>query len=65
MSQNLIEQVESAATLDDISNLKKLKGGENYYRIRIGGYRCGLIVENDTVTFVRFLHRRDVYHYFP
>jgi mRNA interferase RelE/StbE len=62
---NLIEQVENAATLDDIPNLKKLKGGGNYYRIRIGSYRCGLTVENDTVTFVRFLHRRDVYRYFP
>ncbi|MBP1468695.1 type II toxin-antitoxin system RelE/ParE family toxin [Candidatus Chloroploca sp. M-50] len=36
-----------------------------YYRIRIGDYRLGLFVEDDTITVVRFLHRRDIYRYFP
>lgn len=62
---NLIEQVENAATLDTIPNVKKLRSEGNYYRIRLGSYRCGITIENDTVTFVRFLHRRDVYRYFP
>ena len=61
----LIEQVESAATLDAMPNLKKLRSEGNYYRIRLGNYRCGITVDNNTVTFVRFLHRRDVYRYFP
>ena len=63
--KNLIEQVEQAPTLDSISGLKKLSGEERYFRIRIGDYRCGITVDDDTVTFVRFLHRRDVYRYFP
>lgn len=41
-------------------------GGEDrYYRIRMGDYRLGIIVEGEVVTFVRFLHRRDIYGYFP
>lgn len=58
-----IAQVEQVATLKDIKNLKKLKGGDQYYRIRIGDYRLGLILQDDTVVFVRCLHRRDVYRY--
>lgn len=60
-----IEWVEKAQSLQEIEDVKKLRGGEGYYRIRIGDYRLGLLLEGDTVIFVRFLHRRDVYRYFP
>ena len=60
-----IIQVEKAQTSQEITNLKKLKGGSNYYRIRIGEYRIGLIIESDTVTFVRCLNRKEIYRYFP
>lgn len=53
--RNAITQVEQAATLKNIKNLKKLKGGDQYYRIRIGDYRLGLILQDDTVVFVRCL----------
>ena len=61
----VIELVEKARGLQEIENMKKLRGGDYYYRIRVGDYRLGLIVERDTVIFVRCLHRRDVYRYFP
>lgn len=48
-----------------MTNLKKLKGGGNYYRIRVGEYRIGIIVEGDAITFVRCLHRKEIYRYFP
>ena len=60
-----IERVEKAQSLQDIANLKKLKGGNNCYRIRLGEYRIGLTIENDTVTFVRCLNRKEIYRYFP
>ena len=63
--RNLIEQVEEADTLSELSQVQKLKGSANYYRIRLGDYRIGLSVRGDTVTFVRFLHRSDIYKYFP
>ncbi len=63
--KEIIEQVETAATPSDIANLKKLRGSERYYRIRTGDYRIGLVLEGDTVVFVRFLHRKDIYRYFP
>jgi mRNA interferase RelE/StbE len=60
-----IAQVEQVTTLKDIGNLKKLKGGDTYYRIRMGDYRIGLALEESTVVFIRCLHRRDIYRYFP
>ncbi|HWN97702.1 MAG TPA: type II toxin-antitoxin system RelE/ParE family toxin [Blastocatellia bacterium] len=34
-----IEQTEQAQNLQDITNIKKLKGASTYYRIRVGEYR--------------------------
>jgi len=61
----LIVDVESAQALSELSNLKKLRGGGVYYRLRVGDYRLGMTVEDDVVVFVRVLHRREVYRYFP
>ena len=60
-----IERVEEAKTLQEIGKLKRLRGGELYYRITVGDYRLGLMLEGDTVILVRFLHRKDIYRYFP
>jgi mRNA interferase RelE/StbE len=63
--KEVIEEVEQAVDLSEISNLKKLKGESDYYRIRFGNFRIGVKVENDLVIFIRALHRRDIYRYFP
>lgn len=63
--RDAIELTERARSFQEIENIKKLRGGDRYYRIRVGDYRLGLLVEGDTITFVRCLHRRDVYRYFP
>ena len=61
-----IEEVEQAATLQEVGRLKRLVGsGGNYYRIRIGDYRLGLVVENNVATFVRCLNRKEIYRFFP
>lgn len=61
----LIENVEKAASLTDVPGVKKLRGGGPFYRIRVGDYRVGLSLEEDVIAFVRVLHRREVYRYFP
>jgi len=63
--KELIESVEAADSLDGISSLKKLRGGGNFYRLRIGDYRIGLAVEGDAIVFVRFINRKDIYRFFP
>jgi mRNA interferase RelE/StbE len=61
----LIQDAEKAASLAGVPGAKKLRGGGPFYRIRVGDYRVGLALEDDVVAFVRVLHRREVYRYFP
>lgn len=61
----VIAELETAQQLDEVTNVKKVSGGENFYRIRVGDYRLGIVLESDTVELVRCLHRRDIYRYFP
>ena len=63
--QQAIEDVEAADNLSAVGNLKKLSGSANLYRIRIGDHRVGIVVDGDTVEFVRCLARRDLYRFFP
>jgi mRNA interferase RelE/StbE len=63
--QKMIEQVEAARTFREIPNLKRLDAKGKCFRIRLGDYRVGFVFEQSTVTFVRCLHRREIYRYFP
>jgi mRNA interferase RelE/StbE len=62
---DVIEKVREADNLISIKNIKKLKGSNKFYRIRIGDFRIGIIIDNDIVEFIRILHRKDIYKYFP
>jgi mRNA interferase RelE/StbE len=61
----VILSIKDAKTLADISNIKKLTGFSNAYRVRVGDYRIGIFVEGDTVQFARIAHRKDIYKIFP
>ncbi|NML64548.1 hypothetical protein HHL22_04955 [Hymenobacter sp. RP-2-7] len=61
----VIIAVEQATSLAAIANLKKLKGYKTAYRIRVGDFRIGLVVENGNVEFVRIANRKDIYKLFP
>ena len=63
--RDAIHQVEAAAELSGVTNLKKLQGFDSYYRIRIGDYRIGIELSEGKVIFVRLLARKDIYRYFP
>lgn len=61
----LIEQIEACKELHDLAHVKAIEGGRGYYRIRVGDYRLGLVLEGDTVVLIRFLHRKEIYRFFP
>ncbi len=63
--QEIINNLKLLENFNDIANCKKMKGSENYYRIRIGNYRIGFKLENSSIVLLRFLHRKDIYRYFP
>lgn len=61
----VISEVQKADSISQIKNLKKLKGSTENYRIKIGDYRLGIIISGSSFEFIRFLHRKDIYKYFP
>lgn len=63
--EKIILKVESAETLSQIPNVKKLSGYKSAYRIRLGDYRIGVFVEENVVIFARIVHRKEIYNVFP
>ncbi|MHB8337848.1 MAG: type II toxin-antitoxin system RelE family toxin [Ignavibacteriaceae bacterium] len=64
--QNVIAIIENAQSLAEIPNVKKIKGYSSYYRIRVGDYRLGFEeISGQGINLIRFLHRKEVYRYFP
>lgn len=66
--QILISSLQITKTLEEIKfgfDCKKMQWYDSYYRIRIGEYRLGFSVEKDQIKLIRFLHRKDIYKFFP
>ncbi len=63
--QSVVESTEQAESATDINGLKQLKAEGEYYRIRTGDYRIGIIIKDGVVTFLRALHRSKIYRFFP
>jgi len=61
----MLEKAALVENMSGFSNLKKLRGYKRNYRIRMGDYRVGLIIDDDLVIFAAFDHRSDIYKYFP
>jgi len=61
----VIDSFEKADSLFEIQNLKKIRGGDNFYRVRVGDFRIGISYSDNTVFFIRFINRKDIYKYFP
>ena len=61
-----IQDIENSPSLENISNIKKLIGFQNFYRIRIWDYRLGFEVrENGDILILVIRHRKDIYNIFP
>jgi mRNA interferase RelE/StbE len=67
MVADAIEAVEAATSISNIPELKKLKGTRKgiFYRIKADGYRIGITIESNLVTFVICRKRPVIYRYFP
>ncbi len=63
--ESQLEEIKKAHDKRELKQLKKMEGFKNAYRIRIRDYRIGIFIEEEKVIFVRILHRKDIYNYFP
>ena len=61
----VFEIIPNESPYEILQRVSKLKGRNNYFKIRVGDYRIGLYIENDFLEFKRALHRKEIYRYFP
>jgi len=63
--EQVIKKMQLADDISAIPGLKKMSGAINAYRVRIGDYRLGFTVTDNTIMLVIFAHRKEIYRYFP
>ena len=61
----MVDKLTQVEKISELTSCKKLSGFKNAYRIRMGEYRIGFIIENGTVELIRVLGRKEIYKYFP
>ncbi|CAM3267486.1 type II toxin-antitoxin system RelE family toxin [Elizabethkingia anophelis] len=63
--KEFIIELENAETIDEIHNVKKLKGYSTAFRWRTGDYRLGFYKDENIIELARFVKRNDIYKVFP
>jgi len=63
--KTLINTIKKSNSTFDIPHIKKLKGHDSFYRIKMGNYRIGFEIVNEELILTRILHRKTIYRYFP
>lgn len=61
----VIVEFEYSESIQNVSNIKKMKGYQDGYRIRIGKYRLGFYFDGEVIELSRFAKREDIYKLFP
>ncbi len=61
----IIVLLENSESIQNISDIKKMKGHSEAYRIRIGKYRLGFYFDGEVIELARFAKREDLYKLFP
>ncbi len=60
-----LDEIPCLNNVNEIKHLKKIKGYDNFFRIKIGDYRIGIEYRDHAIVFMRVLHRKEIYRYFP
>ncbi len=60
-----IHRIKEANGIEDLKQVRKMKGHATAYRMRIGEFRLGFYLEDDIVELARFVKRNDIYKVFP
>ena len=65
IAEFVFEEAPRFHSINDSVKIERMIGYPSYYKIRFGVYRVGLKKENESLIFIRVLHRKEIYRYFP
>lgn len=60
-----LNQLEKASNLNELSNLKKMKWFDNFFRLRVWDYRIWFEFDWKKIILLRLRNRKDIYNIFP
>jgi mRNA interferase RelE/StbE len=67
--KNVLDRLKKATDLEssglDFTRIAGQKGGQNYFRIRVGSYRIGFEYVRPDVVVITVAARGDIYKHFP
>jgi len=63
--EEVIKEVKQAQKLSEVSNVKKLKGEANHYRIRVGNHRIGIKFDGSIISLLEFCIGKKFIDTFP
>lgn len=61
----VFETLPSSFSLETLGSAEKMSGFDNYYKIRFGEFRIGLVKTSKTIELLRVLNRKEIYKFFP
>lgn len=62
----VFKDIPETRNIFEITDIRKMKGYGDFYRIRVGVYRIGCKIEQSReITFYRVKHRNEIYKVFP
>lgn len=61
----VFEVIPDASDFYAIKKFESMRGYPNYFKARFGDYRIGVMYQNHVLIFMRVLHRKEIYRFFP
>jgi mRNA interferase RelE/StbE len=61
----LFEDLPGLSSIEPAGNIEKMKRYKNYYKVRFGEYRIGILINNSAVELKRVLNGKEIYKFFP
>lgn len=61
----VFEILPGLSSLESAGNIEQMKGYKNYYKVRFGDFRLGILKKDNTLELLRVLNRKEIYKFFP
>ena len=61
----VFEELPGFTSIEKAGNIEQLTGYKDYYKIRFGDFRVGLLKKDNTIKLLRVMNRKEIYKYFP
>jgi mRNA interferase RelE/StbE len=61
----MLARIKAAPSLINLPQIVAMSGHPGYYRCRLGDFRAGFEIQDGVIVFLRCLHRREIYRFFP